>query len=317
MFIDMSGFTSKTSVSSREELKKTLEEFEDLVLPIVKDHGGKIIKGMGDAYLITFHSPTNSIICGNEIQRKIKERNETVGIKEKFEASIGVSSGEVYERGGDIFGEPVNLASRIQSKANPGEILFGDSVYHAMNKNEIGYSSIGKHSLKGIGEKVQIYKVHGKKKGRRSGGIWSFIKRRKWWIIGILVFLFILGAGQEDGSDGDSDTEYSYLLSGDWFLDAEIAVADEDYAAMDELLFYYEDAFEWEKDFDTTLAAAYLYSAVGRYRISIETFRDALGKAESLEDRQNAQDVAGAILGELPEGSPEASNFNRAIENLG
>jgi len=114
--------------------------------------------------------------------------------KEKFNASIGVSSGEVYERGGDIFGEAVNLASRIQSQASSGEILFGDSVYHAMNKNEIKYNSLGSRSLKGITGKTKIYEVYEGKLGllRR---IWRFIKKWKWWIIGILIFWMIGSSG--------------------------------------------------------------------------------------------------------------------------
>jgi len=190
MFIDMTGFTSRTSKSSRDQLRKTLEEFETVVKPVVKDFGGRVIKGMGDAYLVTFRSPTNSILCGLEIQKKLKERNERVDKEEEFTASIGVSSGEVYERGGDIFGEAVNLASRIQSKAGAGDILFGDSVYHAMNKNEIKYSSIGKKSFKGIKEKIKVYEVHRDKVGFFRK-IWRFIKRYKWWIIGILIFWII------------------------------------------------------------------------------------------------------------------------------
>jgi len=199
MFIDMAGYTSKTSKLSRKELQEILEEFEAVVTPVIRNFGGRIIKEMGDAYLITFHSPTNSILCAIEIQKRIDDRNERVEPRERFETRIGVSSGEVYERGGDIFGTPVNMASRIESKAGAGQIYFGDSVYHAMNKNEIGYHSVGKYSLKGIDGKVKIYQVHMKKKG--VGGFWARVKTfmivNKWWILaGLFLFIILANAGK-------------------------------------------------------------------------------------------------------------------------
>ena len=74
MFIDMKGWTSRTSKASREELKKLLDEYENIVFPALKDFGRKVIKGLGDAYLIRFASPTNAVLCSLEIQKRIKKR---------------------------------------------------------------------------------------------------------------------------------------------------------------------------------------------------------------------------------------------------
>jgi len=248
MFIDMAGYTSKSSKLSRKELQDTLEEFEKTVTPVVKNFGGRIIKGMGDAYLITFHSPTNSILCAVEIQKRIKERNESVDEKENFEARVGISSGEVYERGGDIFGTPVNLASRIQTQATPGEILFGESVYHAMNKNEIKYSSLGKHSLKGIEDKIEIYSVESKNKTRTIfRKIKDFIKRRKWWIIGLIILLLIISSNNNQ------------KLEENWIPESHAALQNQDIKTIDKLMKIYEEKpGEW-KDFEKRILALRMY----------------------------------------------------------
>ena len=86
MFIDIAGYTGKTSKLSRSALKLLLEEFEGVVTPSIKNFGGKVIKGMGDAYLVTFHSPTNAVLCGTEVQKKIKQRNDRVPDYEQFQA---------------------------------------------------------------------------------------------------------------------------------------------------------------------------------------------------------------------------------------
>jgi class 3 adenylate cyclase len=261
MFIDMAGYTSKSSKLSRAELQDTLEEFEKTVTPVVKNFGGKIIKGMGDAYLITFHSPTNSVLCAVEIQKRIKERNQGLGEKETFEARIGISSGEVYERGGDIFGTPVNLASRIQTKAMPGEILFGESVYHAMNKNEIKYSSLGKQSLKGIDDKIEIYSVESSVKFRGFfTKIKNFLKRRKWWIIGLFILLIIISSSNNQ------------KLEENWIPEANAALEKNDIKTMESLMKIYEEKPDDWKNFEKRMLALRMYLSMGKRDRAINEF---------------------------------------------
>lgn len=262
MFIDMAGYTSKSSKLSRKELQNILEEFEKTVAPVMKDFGGRIIKGMGDAYIITFHSPTNSVLCAVEIQKRIKERNTQISEKEKFEVRIGISSGEVYERGGDIFGTPVNLASRIQTQATPGEILFGESVYHAMNKNEVRYTSLGKHSLKGIEEKIEIYSVETKAKTR---GIFrkikDFIKRYKWWILAIIILFIIIAASNHQ------------KLEENWVAESYAALESQNYNQINTLLRVYERSSKEWKNFEKRVLAVKMYFSIDKRERAIEELR--------------------------------------------
>lgn len=207
MFTDIKGFTEQTSAKKRDEFEEFLDIHEKLVTPIFKEHHGRIVKTIGDAFMVVFHSPTNAVLCGMKIQDVLKKYNEDSKNKEKVEVRVAISSGEVHIRGNDIFGEAVNIASRIEGIAEANEIYFTESVYLSMNKSEIPTAEIGYRRLKGIPEEIKVYKVvkENEKKGKqitkiqhRSGlGIFSrireFWKRRKRWIIAIFFILLFIG----------------------------------------------------------------------------------------------------------------------------
>lgn len=210
MFTDIKGFTKKTSVKKREDIEKFLDLHEELVMPIFKKHKGRVVKNIGDAFMVVFHSPTNAVLCGIEIQERLKKYNNDPKSDENVEVRIAVNSGEVHVRGDDVFGEAVNIAARIEGLAEANEIWFTDSVYLSMNKSEIPSAEIGHRKLKGIAEEIKVYKVlregkHAKKAHdkrarliEKSGlGFFSRLKnfwiRRKRWIIAGLIILLIIG----------------------------------------------------------------------------------------------------------------------------
>lgn len=163
MFTDMRGFTAETSKRSRESINKLLEAHENLTRNVVTSHGGKIIKNLGDGYLIVFESPTNALLAAEELQKRVVQDNEGLSGKEKFQLKVAIASGDVIVKNDDVFGEPVNTSARVLAGVQPGEIYLTQSVYLAMNKNELKISEIGERSYKGIPHKVRIYKVEGKK----------------------------------------------------------------------------------------------------------------------------------------------------------
>ena len=73
---DIKGFTERTSSTSREDLRKLIDEHEALLLPYVEQFGGKLVKTMGDAFLVAFESPTNAVLCAVMMQEKLREYNE-------------------------------------------------------------------------------------------------------------------------------------------------------------------------------------------------------------------------------------------------
>lgn len=159
MFTDIKGFTARTSSTSREELRTLLDMHEKLLLPVVERFGGRLIKTIGDALLVTFDSPTNGVLCGIMMQATLADFNAQMKPTDRIEIRVAINLGEVEERDGDVFGEAVNIAARIEGITEAGEVYFTEAVYLGMNKSEVPSSAIGFRLLKGIPEPVKVYRV--------------------------------------------------------------------------------------------------------------------------------------------------------------
>ncbi len=163
MFTDLRGFTAETSKRSRDQISKLLEAHEKVTRNVVSGLHGRIIKNLGDGFLIVFESPTNALLAAKELQSQVKTENAKLENKDRFQVKIAIASGDVIAKDDDVFGEPVNTAARVLAGVEPGEIYLTQSVYLAMNRNELLVKEIGERSYKGIPHKVRIYKVEGKK----------------------------------------------------------------------------------------------------------------------------------------------------------
>lgn len=160
MLTDIKGFTSKTAGFSRAETQELLSKHRELVLPVIIKFGGRLVKTIGDAFLAAFNSPTDAVICGVEIQLVLKNHNAGKPQDEKIEIRIAINAGEVaIHDDGDIYGDAVNITSRLESIAEAGEVFFTEAVYLAMNKKEVPSSEIGYRQFKGIAEKIKVYRV--------------------------------------------------------------------------------------------------------------------------------------------------------------
>jgi hypothetical protein len=143
MLTDIKGFTDKTSHKTRADIQTMLDEHRSVVLPILENGGGRLIKTIGDAFLMTFESPTNAGRSADD----------------RLDIRIAINSGEINLVDGDVFGEPVNITARIEGIAEAGQVYFTEAVYLAMNKAEVPSSEIGLMQLKGISEKIRVYKA--------------------------------------------------------------------------------------------------------------------------------------------------------------
>jgi len=160
MLTDIKGFTDKTSKRSRDQIKELLAKHNDLVLPVIKKFHGKVIKTIGDAFLVTFESSTDAVLCGISIQDALLSFNKDRKHDDRIDIRIAINAGEVsIAEDGDIFGDAVNITSRIEGIAEAGEVFFTESVYLSMNKNEVPSSEIGYRQFKGIADKIKVYKV--------------------------------------------------------------------------------------------------------------------------------------------------------------
>jgi len=159
VFVDIAGFTPRTSAQTREENLRMLKRFDGIVRPLVRAYRGQVIKTIGDAYLLTFRSPTDALLCSMAVHDRIAETDAIVDPCERFTIRAAVNAGDVRVEGSDVFGEAVNIASRIEGKAGPGEIFFSESVFLSMTRSEVPSAEVGYTELKGIAEKVRLYRV--------------------------------------------------------------------------------------------------------------------------------------------------------------
>jgi len=134
---DMKGFTARTSQQTREENARMLAFHDGLLLPVIRGFGGRKVKSIGDALLVTFRSPTDCVLCGMAMQDRLASWNSRHGPLEKIEVRIAISLGEVRVDADDVTGDPVQLALRASAFADAGEVVLTESVYLAMNKSEV------------------------------------------------------------------------------------------------------------------------------------------------------------------------------------
>lgn len=159
LLTDIKGFTDKTSSKTRADIQGMLDEHRAVVLPILEGGGGHLIKTIGDAFLMTFESPTNAVLAGVAVQEALSRLNEGRSAQDRLEIRIAINSGEINLVDGDVFGEPVNITARIEGIAEAGQVYFTEAVYLSMNKAEVPSSEVGLMQLKGIPEKIRVYKV--------------------------------------------------------------------------------------------------------------------------------------------------------------
>jgi len=159
VFIDIAGFTPRTSLQTREENVRLLRRFSRIVRPLVRAYSGRVVKTIGDAFLLTFRSPTDALLCSTAIHDLLAETDAAIDPSERFIIRAAVNVGDVRIQHGDIFGEAVNIAARIEGKAGAGEVWFSESVYLSMTRTEVPCEEIGYTELKGIPDQVRLYRV--------------------------------------------------------------------------------------------------------------------------------------------------------------
>lgn len=159
VFTDIKGFTERTSRQTLKQNERLLQMHSALLTPLFRACGGRIIKSIGDAFLVTFESPTQAVLCGAAIQDRLWQHNRTTAEAERLEVRVAINVGEVRLESGDVFGEPVNIAARVEGIAEAGEVYFTEAVYLSMNKADVPAEEVGAFELKGIPGKVRVFRV--------------------------------------------------------------------------------------------------------------------------------------------------------------
>ena len=121
MFTDIVGYTS-LSQKNEALAMELLEDHRGIVRPFLAKYNGKEIKTMGDAFLVEFASALEAVRCAFDIQRSLHEANQSRPEDRRIQIRVGVHLGDVIHSQNDVYGDAVNIASRIQPLAAPGGI---------------------------------------------------------------------------------------------------------------------------------------------------------------------------------------------------
>lgn len=159
MFTDMVGYTALGQ--KNESLSLALvDEHRKLIRPILLRHDGKEVKTIGDAFMVEFPSALNAVRCAYEIQRTVREFNIPLSQEKRIHLRIGIHLGDVVESEGDVSGDTVNVASRIEPLSEDGGVCLTRQVHDQIRgKIDLEFSSIGLKRLKNVSELIEVYRM--------------------------------------------------------------------------------------------------------------------------------------------------------------
>jgi len=157
---DVAGYSRLMGVDEEGTLAQLKAHRQALVDPKISEHRGRIVKTTGDGMLVEFASVVDALRCAVEFQRGMAERNAEVPQDKRIEFRVGIHQGDIIIDGGDIFGDGVNVAARLEGLAESGGICVSARVQEdARGKLDIGFEDAGEQQLKNIARSVRVYRV--------------------------------------------------------------------------------------------------------------------------------------------------------------
>ena len=158
----LADFVGYTSLSRRnlELAIVLLEEMRTLIRRSLERHRGHEIKTIGDALLAEFADPHDAVRCALDVQDRLSDRNEEAAPERTIRVRIGVHEGPIVYRGGDVYGDGVNLAARLQPLAAPGGVCLSETVYDQVKSDvDVPTFPMGPHALRGLDEPMPLYQL--------------------------------------------------------------------------------------------------------------------------------------------------------------
>jgi len=181
-----------------DETIRTITAYRTAIAKLVEQYRGRVVDSPGDNILSEFGSSVDAVNCAVEVQRELAERNAELSENRRMQFRIGVNSGDVVEEGERIYGDGVNIASRIEGLAEGGGICISGTVYDSIEgKLGLEFEYLGEHEVKNIDKPIRVYRVlsfpgvaaHRVVKAKEAVG-----KRWRSIVVAVAVIV-ILGAG--------------------------------------------------------------------------------------------------------------------------
>jgi adenylate cyclase len=155
---DVAGYSRLIGTDEQGTLNRLRSIRTELVDPKINEHHGRLVKTTGDGLLVEFGSVVDALRCAVEVQRSMASRH--TGPTDKIEFRIGINVGDIVVEDGDIFGDGVNVAARLDGLANPGGICVSARVQEdAAGKLDLDFEDIGEQTLKNIARPVRVFRV--------------------------------------------------------------------------------------------------------------------------------------------------------------
>jgi class 3 adenylate cyclase/tetratricopeptide (TPR) repeat protein len=160
LFTDICGYTQYVDTRGDIIGRGMIQKHNDIVLPLIEKHEGVVIKTIGDAVMATFSTPLAGVKASIAIQNGLYEHNRKIEIADRIHIKIGINMGEALMDETDVFGDAVNVASRIQSQAGKDQILISRNVYEQVGGSEDILCRLhGTAQVKGKAEPLELYWV--------------------------------------------------------------------------------------------------------------------------------------------------------------
>src|SRR5947209_10385323 len=158
---DVVGFSRLTGADEDRTLARLRALRSDLVDPTIAVHNGRVVKRTGDGVLVEFRSVVNAVLCAIEIQNGMVERNAGLPPERRIDFRIGIHLGDVVEeRDGDLMGDGVNIAARLEGIALPGGICLSEDAYRQVKARlDLAVSDLGATQLKNIVDPIRVYSL--------------------------------------------------------------------------------------------------------------------------------------------------------------
>jgi class 3 adenylate cyclase/TolB-like protein/tetratricopeptide (TPR) repeat protein len=157
---DVVGYSRLVERDEAGTLGRLKEHRKAFIEPLIAEHRGRIVKLMGDGALCEFGSVVDAVACALAIQRGIAEREADVAEDQRIRFRIGINLGDVVSDEGDLYGDGVNIAARLEQLAKPGGIVISGTAYdHLQGKLGCGFHDLGEQRVKNIARPVRAYQV--------------------------------------------------------------------------------------------------------------------------------------------------------------
>ena len=155
---DVAGYSRLMGADEEGTLNRLKAHRRELVDPKIREHHGRIVKTTGDGMLVEFSSVVDAVRCAVEIQRAMADRSPEVPEDKRITFRIGVNLGDVIADGGDIYGDGVNIAARLEALAEPGGLCISRTVRDQI-RDKLGYAfdDIGEQEVKNIARPLRVY----------------------------------------------------------------------------------------------------------------------------------------------------------------